>query len=114
MPLNATTCHMNALQCISMNLPGASVVEEEDEADDGEVATLVAELNILIASSGKSVAEVQEMDVGARKAHAKVCALDRGIKAAQVTALPDKLGCPASEATKLARFQHMLEWCACL
>ena len=78
--------------------------EEEDDDDENESA-----LALLIASSGKTLADVKAMDAVAREAHAVKCNNDRAIRAADVTGLAAKMGCPASENTKGKRLEWMLK-----
>ena len=66
-------------------------------------------LALLIASSGKTLADVKAMDAVAREAHAVKCNTDRAIRAAEVTTLAAKMGCPAAENTKAKRLEWMLK-----
>lgn len=91
------------------DMDGAREIDEEDggeEEDDDENESALA---LLIASAGKTLADVKAMDAVAREAHAVKCNNDRTIRAADVTTLAAKMGCPADENTKAKRLTWMLK-----
>jgi len=67
---------------------------------------LEAELGLLIAGAGVSLANLKAMDAGERSTHAAKCSADRSIGAKTVASLAEKMGCSAEENTKSKR----LEW----
>jgi hypothetical protein len=67
---------------------------------------LEAELGLLIAGAGVSLANLKAMDAGERSTHAAKCSADRSIGAKTLASLAEKMGCDADQNTKLKR----LEW----
>ena len=65
------------------------------------------DLALLIASAGKSIDEIKQMDEDARKAHALKCDSDRSIQAPEVSSLAAKMKCPEEENTKRKRLTWM-------
>ena len=67
-----------------------------------------ADIVLLTACAGKSIDEIKQMDSEERSMHANKCDKDRGIKAADILALAQKMKCPAEENTKLKRLVWIL------
>ena len=87
------------------NIEGAHEIEDDSEDEGGMYD---ADLGLLIASAGKTVEEIKEMDTEARAKHATDCDKNRNIKAADVTALAKRMKCPDAENTKLKRLGWIL------
>ena len=77
------------------DMEGARELSEEDDTSEDE-----STLALLIASAGKTVAEIKAMDEAAREAHAAKCSKDRAINAAFIQVLALKIRCPEMENTK--------------
>jgi hypothetical protein len=88
------------------DMEGAEDVDDEEEDDEGDRENLEAELGLLIAGAGVSLANLKAMDAGERSTHAAKCSADRSIGAKTVASLAEKMGCSAEENTKSKR----LEW----
>jgi hypothetical protein len=95
-------------QDLPEDMDGAREVDDEDSMSEDEHENESA-LAVLIASAGKSLAEIREMGEAARKAHAAKCNHDRSIRATEVTSLAEKMGCPQDENTKAKRLAWMLQ-----
>ena len=88
------------------DMEGAEDVDDEEGNDEGDRDDLKAELGLLIAGAGVSLANLKDMDAGERSTHAAKCACDRSIGAKTLASLAEKMGCENEENTKLKR----LEW----
>lgn len=91
------------------DMAGAREIDSEGSGEEEDVEENESALALLIASSGKTLADVKAMDAVAREAHAVKCNTDRAIRAAEVTTLAAKMGCPAAENTKAKRLEWMLK-----
>ena len=88
------------------DMEGAEDVDDEEGNDAGDRDDLEAELGLLIAGAGVSLANLKDMGAGERSTHAAKCACDRSIGAKTLASLAEKMGCENEETTKLKR----LEW----
>ena len=93
------------------DIEGACDIEEESEHDTGEHD---ADLGLLVACAGVSIADIKKMSDEEREAHAAKCAKEPNIKANDVLALAKKMKCPSEEGkvvlnTKAKRLVWMLQ-----
>ena len=93
------------------DIEGACDIEEESEHDTGEHD---ADLGLLVACAGVSIAQVKKMTDEEREAHAAKCAKDPSCKASDVLALAKKMNCPSEEGnvmlnTKAKRLVWILQ-----
>ena len=91
------------------DMAGAREIDSEGSGEEEDVEENESDVALLIASSGKTLADVKAMDAAACEAHAAKCNTDRAIRASDVTALAAKMGCPATENTKAKRLEWMLK-----
>ena len=81
------------------DMDGAREISEDSEEEEEESEN-ESTLALLIASAGKTVADIKAMDDAAREAHATKCNADRGIKAQSIQVMALKMRCPETENTK--------------
>ena len=81
------------------DMDGAREISEDSEEEEEESEN-ESTLALLIASAGKTVADIKAMDDAAREAHATKCNADRGIKAQSIQVIALKMHCPETENTK--------------
>ena len=93
------------------DMEGACEIEDESEHEAGEHD---ADLGLLIACAGVSIAQVKKMTDEEREAHAAKCAKEPNCKASDVLALAKKMKCPSEEGkvmlnTKAKRLVWILQ-----
>ena len=93
------------------DIEGACDIEEESEHDTGEHD---ADLGLLVACAGVSIADIKKMSDEEREAHAAKCAKEPSCKASDVLALAKKMKCPSEEGnvmlnTKAKRLVWILQ-----
>ena len=82
------------------DMEGARELSDDSEPEEDDTSEDESTLALLIASAGKTVAEIKAMDEAAREAHAAKCTKDRAINAASIQVLALKMRCPEMENTK--------------
>ena len=93
------------------DMEGACEIEDESE---NEAGVHDADLGLLIACAGVSIAQVKKMTDEEREAHAAKCAKEPNCKASDVLALAKKMKCPSEEGkvmlnTKAKRLVWILQ-----
>jgi hypothetical protein len=82
------------------DMAGARELSDDSEPEEDDTSEDESTLALLIASAGKTVAEIKAMDEAAREAHAAKCSKDRAINAASIQVLALKIRYPEMENTK--------------
>ena len=91
------------------DMDGAREISEDSDEPEEEESENEGTLALLIASAGKTVADIKAMDDAAREAHATKCNADRAIKAAAIQVMALKMRCPETENTKGKRLSWIFK-----